>query len=318
MKAGPVRRSAVRSIGSLTRRARWVALGSIILFVSCASPASFGTYVHPRVKGPADPSFAFLVIGDYGIANSAETAVAHAMEQWTQERPVDAFISTGDNVYPEAEPKYFEAAWTIPFGWVDEAGIPVIAALGNHDLEDESSQPLIDFLDLPGAWYSRSLGMVDVFVLDANHPHNAEQYAWAAGALKTSTAPWKIVIVHKPPFDCGRYSGEPAVRERYVPLFTEAGVDLVLSGHDHNYQRFAPLDGVSYIVTGGGGDSIYGLSDMCLAVTPSRVAGNDSMHHFLVLEGTTKRLVGFVVGTDGSILDRFVLEQGRHQTREGR
>ena len=315
MSVEPARRWSIRSA---TTRARWVVPATIILFISCASPKAFGPYVQPRVDGPANASFAFLVVGDYGIANTAETAVAHAMEQWAHERPVDAFISTGDNVYPEAEPKYFEGAWTIPFGWVDEAGLPVIAALGNHDLEDRSSQPLIDFFDLPGAWYSRSIGPVEVFVLDANHPDDAEQFAWATEALKNSKARWKIVVVHKPPFDCARYSGEVAVRERYVPLFVEAGVALVLSGHDHNYQRFAPLNGVSYVVTGGGGDSLYGLSDMCLAETPSRLAGNDTMHHFLVLEGTAKQLVGFVIGTDGTVLDRFVLDQTQTETREGR
>jgi len=301
----PERRARVRSC---LRRAGVLA-ATIILFASCSSDDGFRPYVQPRLRGPADPRFALLVVGDYGIANSAERAVAAAMKQWAAERPVDAFVSTGDNVYPEAERKYFESAWTEPFGWVNEAGLPLIVALGNHDLEDGSSRPLIDFFELPGRWYSRSVGPVDLFVLDSNDPQEPQQLEWARDALMASKASWKVVVVHKPPFDCGRYRGELEVRHRYAPMFVEAGVDLVLSGHDHNYQRFAPLGGVTYMITGGGGDSLYGLSDMCTAETPSRLAGNDSMHHFVAIEGTGKRLVGHAVGTDGTVLDRFVLHR---------
>jgi len=315
MTASPETRWKTRSG---IRRCFPVLLATTLLFAGCSSENTPGPYVQPSVDGPANPAFSFLVVGDYGIGNSSERSVARAMQQWAAERPVDAFISTGDNVYPEAELKYFEDAWTIPFGWVNEAGLPLILAIGNHDLEDRSSQPLIEFFGLPGPWYSRSMGPVDIFVLDSNHPNRLEQWQWANKALRASKASWKIVVVHKPPFDCARYRGEASLRDRYVPLFAETGVDLVLSGHDHNYQRFAPLDGVAYVVTGGGGDSLYGLSDVCLAETPSRAAGNDSIHHFLALEGTKSRLVGFAIGTDGSVLDRFVLEPPPTQTEEER
>jgi predicted phosphodiesterase len=245
-----------------------------------------------------------VAVGDFGVGNDDEAAVAAAMRAWVEDQGTDAFVSVGDSVYPEAEAKYFDAAWTEPFGWVDEAGIPVIAALGNHDLEDGSSAELIEFFKLPGAWFEHKVGNVRIIVLDSNQVESAEQTRWLEATLAEEDPGWTVVVVHKPPYDCGRYEGTPEVRDRWAKMFP-GRVDLVLSGHDHNYQRFAPHYGVTYIVTGGGGDSFYGLDDECTAETPARVAGNDTTHHFLALRASDRRLEVIAIGSDGSVIDRF-------------
>ena len=84
-----------------------------------------------------------LVPALIGLSRSSFTleSVAAMVKSWDPAH----IVTVGDNIYPEAETKYFDAAWNQPFGWVDEARIPVLPALGNHDVEDSSSEDVIDF-----------------------------------------------------------------------------------------------------------------------------------------------------------------------------
>jgi hypothetical protein len=287
-----------------------VLLSIAVLFASCGrSEPDDAPYVDPGVAPLPGQVVSFTVIGDFGLGNDDEEAVAKAMHKWIDGHAIDAFVTVGDNIYPEAERKYFDAAWTEPFGWVDDAGIPVFPALGNHDVEDGSSEDVIAFFDMPGPWYDEKIGPVHLIVLDSNQVGDPDQTEWLEETISGDEAKWTVVVVHKPPYGCGKYDGTPAVRDAWVPTFRNEA-DLVLSGHDHNYQRFAPLDGVTYLITGGGGDSFYGLDDECLAETPARLAGNDSIHHFLAVRASAKRLEVLAIATDGSIIDRFVLEPG--------
>ena len=282
------------------------ALAAISLLASCGrSGPDEAPYVAPTVPPLGNEMASFLVVGDFGVGNDDEAAVARAMHEWVNDHGADAFISVGDSIYPEAETKYFEAAWTTPFGWVDEAEIPVIPALGNHDVEDGSSAEVIDFFDMPGPWYDRTIKGVRFIVLNSNDVSN-EQTEWLRRTISKDQGRWTIVIVHKPPYDCGKYDGTSEVRDEWVPEFRERA-DMVLSGHDHNYQRFAPLEGVTYVITGGGGDSFYGLDDECTPETPPRLAGNDSLHHFVVVRASQTKLDVLTIGADGSIIDRFAI-----------
>lgn len=164
---------------------------------------------------------------------------------------------------------------------------------------------MIDFFNMPGPWYDRLIGNVHVIVLNSNNV-SAEQTEWLQQTISSSRARWKLVIVHKPPYDCGRYDGTPEVRNLWAPIFSRR-VDLVLSGHDHNYQRFEALDDVTYVITGGGGDSLYGLSDECQSGTPARLAGNDSINHFLAIRASRDDLDVWAIGADGSVIDHFTI-----------
>jgi len=88
----------------------------------------------------------------------------------------------------------------------------------------------------------------------------------APGALARSAARWKVAVFHQPAYSCGTHGSSPEVQREWVRLFQRSGVDLVLNGHDHDYQRFAPIGGVTYVVTGGGAE-LYEVGD-CPAGTP--------------------------------------------------
>src|SRR5688500_6788451 len=125
-----------------------ITLALALLFGSnVGSEPGWGPYRAPDVPALRGQAFSLLVVGDYGIGNAGEAIVAEAMHEWFVDEGADAFVTAGDNVYPEAEPKFFEAAWSTPFGWVDGAGLPVLPSLGNHDVEDGSSAAVVEFSD---------------------------------------------------------------------------------------------------------------------------------------------------------------------------
>jgi hypothetical protein len=95
------------------------------------------------------------------------------------------------------------------------------------------------------------------------------------------------------------------VVSRWVPLFEQYGVQLVLSGHDHNYQRFAPRNGVTYVVHGGGGAGLYSLR-RCPSSYPARVRARFE-HGFLYISASAARLDGSAVDMRGRVTDRFTL-----------
>jgi predicted phosphodiesterase len=92
--------------------------------------------------------------------------------------------------------------------------------------------------------------------------NGSDQYEFVKNSLENSSSyDYKIIISHKNFITCDCDHG-PAVNYMiYQDLFKKHGVDLVLSGHNHNYQRFAPIDNVTYIVNGLGGASQYDLDN---------------------------------------------------------
>lgn len=291
------------------RWVRWAVLAGAALFL-----VAIGVLVI-LIRSPLDsvpaidrPSFSFVVVGDFGTGGEDEIAVAEEMEAWVEREGADALLTTGDNVYPEGDPAYFPRAWDEPYGWTDRLDVDVFASLGNHDFDYQGGAAVVDHLDMPGIWYRRSLSDADVFILDANRISDPSQTEWLSGALERSQATWKIVAFHQPAYSCSTHGGTDEVVDRWVPVFEEGGVDLVLNGHDHNYQRFAERNGVTYVVTGGGGAQLYPLEE-CDEDAPEHASADDSEHHFVVVEGDRTRLRGRAVTAQGEILDDFELER---------
>lgn len=248
------------------------------------------------------------MIGDFGTGDVREVVLAAALRSWMRTRPFDALVTLGDNVYDEGHPSRFEAAWTFPFGWVDRRGIAVIGALGNHDVKTDDGAPVMELLRMPDRWYRRRIGSVDIFVLDANDIDRAGQLEWLSEALTASRAPWQVLVFHQPAYSCSKHGSTPEIQDHLLPVIHGKGVDLVVNGHDHNYQRFAPRGGVIYVVSGGGAAGLYDVGD-CPVGTPHPVAWNDGVQQFLYLEATPSRIRGEAVSVRGETLDAFVLDR---------
>jgi len=164
-------------------------------------------------------------------------------------------------------------------------GCALYPAMGNHDLDDDGGAYFQSFYTPVGAsqterYYSFNRGNVHVVSLDVMGTFSAgsNQYKWLQSDLSSNDRLWTIAFLHKSPYSTGTTHGsDTAVRRELVPLFDQYKVDLVLSGHNHNYERTFPLrggtvvdrspvpvyenpQGTIYIVTGGAGGSLYAQS----------------------------------------------------------
>jgi 3',5'-cyclic AMP phosphodiesterase CpdA len=226
-----------------------------------------------------------------------------AMERFAAGVQADALVTLGDNDYTES-PAAFRRNWLDSFGWAAEDGLIVAGTLGNHDVRVQGGRYQHELLGIRGHFYRRAVGDVALFLINSNRSV-AAQRRWLNQALASSVAPWKVVAFHHPVFSCGEYSGVAEMRRRLSPLFERYGVDLVLSGHDHNYQRFGPRNGVTYIVHGGGGARLYPLRG-CPRGFPKRRAARAVRGWIHLLSRPTSLRVR-AIGPLGRVLDEVLI-----------
>jgi 3',5'-cyclic AMP phosphodiesterase CpdA len=186
-------------------------------------------------------------------------------------------LTTGDNSQGQGTYQQFDSrVFHIYRDVFSKAAI--FPTIGNHDYLTDNGAPYLDLFDLPrNAWrtndiqryYSFDYGNVHFVVLDSKALLDADDaaasdgmFAWLCNDLSQTAQRWKIVTCHHPPYSTGSYGSNRRVQTQLVPIFETYGVDLVLSGHQHNYQRSKPLrggqvttveeGGIVYIVSGAG------------------------------------------------------------------
>jgi 3',5'-cyclic AMP phosphodiesterase CpdA len=251
----------------------------------------------------AQTQLGFLAAGDYGVGGSREAALGLGMRRFEARHPANMLVTLGDNDYVGSAAR-FRANWQKAFGWARRSGLRVGGVLGNHDYELGRGAYELKTLGMPGRYYTRKLGDLQLFFLDSN-AITTRQTRWLEQQLSESTATWKIALFHHPPYTCGGHAGDTDVVRSWVPLFESYGVQLVLSGHDHNYQRFASQNGVTYVVHGGGAAGLYRTRG-CPRSYPPRVRAR-SVHGFLYVAVTEDRLDVSAIATSGGVSDHFAL-----------
>jgi hypothetical protein len=276
----------------------------LVAIISC-TVASEGPRKGSRVS--TNEPVGLVVIGDYGTGGAEELEVASAVEQWATDHPFDALVTVGDNVYGPVSPTRLAEVWQVPYGWVEGTGADVLASVGDNDEASGGLDDLMALLGMPSRWYRRSISSVDVFILDSTSGSSQEQLEWLRRELSRARGNWQVVAFHHPLFTCSGEGGRLDLRERWQPLFVRHGVDVVLSGNHHSYQRFPPLQGVTYIVTGGGGAALHDIEPACPEGTPEPIVGEDESHHFVYLSARSRSLRVSALTPDGQILDNFAL-----------
>lgn len=271
-----------------------------------------------------------LAFGDSGWGSASQVRLAELME----EEDWDLAIHVGDIAYQLGT----ELDFTLRHFHVYQrllTRVPFFPAPGNHDLQTEGGAPYDRAFDWPaeepGArHYAHRWGSVLFLVLDTVRDTEAgrrlqrregPQYEWLVRTLRASAADptvrWTIVHMHKPPYShavgLSGHGSDFALRAALVPLFERHGVDLVLSGHDHHYERSRPLRrgevvpqgcGPVYMVIGGGGASRYARS-----LAEARIMARQSRsYHYLDLTIRGDALTGVAVGPDGGVIDEFRLQ----------
>lgn len=235
-----------------------------------------------------------IVFGDSGGGGPDQYALAEQMPTV----PLDLILTTGDVAYPDGTLTQFEENF---FGVYAPllAHVPVFPASGNHDYRTADAGPYREVFALPGdeRWYSFDWGPLHVVSLDTEL-NGAEQANWLEQDLATNERPWTVVTAHKGPHSSGPHGDNLTFQELYGELLTAYQVPLVLSGHDHHYERTQPIDGVTYVVTGGGG---YGVRDV--AEWGQHTAFAEGVVHFVYLHVTREKLTLHAIDAEGREFD---------------
>jgi 3',5'-cyclic AMP phosphodiesterase CpdA len=262
------------------------------------SPTHTVAYGAYPVEG--EPLLRFVAAGDVGDSGSRLVKTAEAIAELGAAVPYDALLLLGDNVYPRGDPKQLPASVFGPFRPVLDQGTELLAILGNHDVKDGNGPGQVKALGMAGRWWSKELGPVLLVGLDSNVPGNARQRAWLEATLRSSTAPWKVVALHHPPYSAGYQGSSLENRSAFTPLFERYGVQLVLSGHDHDYQRSEEIRGVTYIVSGAASGSRRTGSQWF-------TARSFSWHHFVELAVFGDELVVRAINQDARVADEAII-----------
>jgi len=240
-----------------------------------------------------------LAIGDFGVGGDRQRALGAAVRDYESSHPAELLVTLGDNDYTRG--RSFATNWTSTFGWLQSAGVGVAGALGNHDVEVDRGRYEFELLGMPAPYYVRRVKDVELIVLDSTAITTA-QTRWLGRMLARRSLLRRVVVFHHPPYTCGGHRGSRTVQRSWVPLFERYDVRLVLSGHDHNYQRFRKR-GVTYVVHGGGGAGAYRLRS-CPKGYPARIRAR-ATHGFLHLTVAPAAVDVVVMDVSGQTVDRF-------------
>ena len=197
-----------------------------------------------------DGSVRFAVIGDSGTGGSSQLRVAQRLAASRAQFPFDFILMLGDNLYGSERPADFAAKFEQPYKPLLDAGVKFYAALGNHD---DPNQRFYKPFNMNGERYysfKAPQGSVRFYALDSNYMDKA-QLAWLEKELAASDSEWKVCFFHHPIYSSGdKHGSDAALRDQLEPLFLKYGVDLVLTGHEHFYERIKPQKGINYIIAG--------------------------------------------------------------------
>lgn len=210
---------------------------------------------HTAPAAGSGRSLRLVAFGDSGDASTDQRAVLDQVRTM----PMDLVLHTGDVAYDQGTRGELEERYFSVYADLLE-NFAVFPVSGNHDYATEQAAPFREAFDLPAnggpegeeRWYSFDWGDVHLVALDTERIDET-QARWLDADLAAHRLPWTIVYFHRPPFSSGSHGGDADVRRLFVPLLEKYAVPLVLSGHDHDYERTTPINGVTYVVTGGGG-----------------------------------------------------------------
>ena len=204
---------------------------------------------------PGEP-VSFAVVGDTQWQWEGENRLAVIGDAIAAEPNLDFVLHAGDIV--ESPAATYWDHWFDSFSSMLLTA-PFIPVLGNHEKNHRTYYQ--NFVLPPSAgkederWWALHWGDVVVVGLDTNVRKADEiraQQAWAALHL-SGNEPHKFVVFHHPIWSSDAFHGDGYAYDiLYHPIFVEHGVDIVLNGHAHNYERIVQ-DGVTYLILGGGG-----------------------------------------------------------------
>lgn len=252
-----------------------------------------------------DSSVRFVAFGDSGSDDSDQFSLLSQLRTV----PFDLIVHTGDLAYESGTIAQLDRT-------VFDVYAPLLRSFalfpvtGNHDYDTARGAPFFQAFvlpedgstALPERWYSFDWGNVHFVGLDTEQTGDAEA-AWLDEDLGRNELPWTIVFAHRPPYSSGEHGGDAAFRRYFVPVLEKYQVPLVLNGHDHDYERTKVLNGVTYVVTGGGGIGTRPVG------SSSFTAFSEAVIHFVYVEITGNRLNLHAIDGSGQEFDQTRIER---------
>lgn len=220
------------------------------------------TFVTAPTPGTIAP-YRFWVQGDPGKYSDGARAVHAAMKQWVtahpraERPPFDLWLTTGDNGYTSGRDRDYQKGLFDPYPEL-LSKIPYVPVYGNHDARRLAFFRLFTFPKegegggVPSGsahYYAFDYGNVHFIVLDSqdsDRGDDGEMMQWLRRDLAATQQTWRIVLFHHPPYSRATHDSDKKIdslgrmaqmRENFLPVLEEYGVDLVLTGHSHIYER---------------------------------------------------------------------------------
>ena len=239
-------------------------LSSFLLLVALLFNVSTFVMAQDRAHGPKtssapvklalpmkDGSLKFAAIGDTGTGGKGQQEVADTMVRYWQAYPFEFVLMMGDNMYGGESPKDFEEKFSNVYKPLLDGKVKFYASLGNHDL---SLQANYENFNMNGKEYYRfRKGNVAFYALNSTYV-DQKQVKWLQEQLALDTSEWKVCFFHHSPYSSAKSHGsDDELRKVLEPIFVQYGVNMVITGHDHVYERIKPQQGIYYFVSGAGG-----------------------------------------------------------------
>ena len=286
-----------------------------------------------RTPPGRDGSFRFVAFGDSGVGSLSQEGLADLIAAAEPE----VVIHTGDVVYPAGLWEDYLTNFFEPNAAMIRSA-HFMPSLGNHDCATDQGRPLLERFVLPengppgveperNYWFD--YGDARFVALDSNKVEEKQGGVLTPEQMKTVVAPWlrdvltdcdarwKFVYFHHPFYTGSQHAPEGAayVKDAFVNVFEECGVDIVFAGHNHLYERTAPIlreeivdegAGVVYVTTGAGGAARY---DEILPPPDYMRSYDDKALSFTQVDLTADRLELKQIGDQGQVLDEYVIEK---------
>ena len=221
-------------------------------------------------------------------------------------------FTLGDNAYDHGSEGEFVSCYEPTWGRHRERTRPTP---GNHDYQTEGADGYFDYFGenagTPGeGWYSFELGGWHIVALNTNCDHvggcgeGSPQLAWLEAELAANESRCTLAYMHHPRFSSAGHGDEADLDAIWAALYAD-GAELVLAGHDHTYERFAPMDpggnpdpdgGIVQLVVGTGGAPLRDFGE----IQPQSEARNNETHGVLHL----------TLHPDGYVREFIPLEEG--------
>ena len=249
--------------GLLPRTTYYYSVGSGTTILAGGNTTHF--FVTPPVAGTSVATRVW-VLGDSGTANANARAVRDAYYTFTGTRHTNLWLMLGDNAYQNGTDADYQAAVFNVYQTMLRKSV-LWPTLGNHDgfSADARSQtgPYFNIFTLPKngeagglasgteAYYSFDYANIHFICLESfetDRSPGGPMMTWLQNDLASTTQPWVIAFFHHPPYSKGSHDSDTDIelremRQNALPILESAGVDLVLSGHSHSYERSFLIDG---------------------------------------------------------------------------